>query len=76
MENDYVGKSMRELSKDELKSIYGTQYIGNEAAGLSAAISEVASKTLTTSKSTKACISAASISAISGLISYNFDCLG
>jgi len=75
MSERYCGKSMKKMSIEELENIYGaSQEVSPD--GASAAVSKVTTKLLTTSKSTKLCLSAASISAISGIVSYNLDCLG
>lgn len=70
MSNEICGKSLREMSQNEMQDIYGAS---SETNGTPATVVSAISKFVT--KSSKACISA-SASAISGILSYNKDCLG
>ena len=70
MNEKYCGQSMKSMSVDELQNIYGAS--GNETQEISAVVSKFISKVVTT----KACLVVSVISAISGIVSNNFDCLG
>lgn len=69
------GSSMRELSTEELGNIYGAD-TAEPMSGIPCSVAKsvsMISKSLV--NSSKVCIGA-SLSAISGIASYNNDCLG
>ena len=69
------GNSMRELSTEELVNIYGAD-TAEPMSGVPCSVAKTVSLiTKSVVNSSKVCIGA-SLSAISGIVSYNKECLG
>ena len=69
------GNSMRELSMEELENIYGADTAEPMSAIPCSVVKSISIVSKSVVNSSKVCIGA-SLSAISGIVSYNKECLG
>lgn len=69
------GNSMRELSMEELENIYGADTAEPMSGIPCSVVKSISIVSKSVVNSSKVCIGA-SLSAISGIVSYNKECLG